>query len=296
MALSVKSEARHDRPALVNMFQGIQQTFINELENLEKKHLPAGQSAPHFNKKSWVRGEDINSGGNSSDDGHDDGGTMALMHGHVFEKVGVNFSSVQGQFSPEFANRILGTDVKNLTFWASGVSFVGHPRNPFAPIGHMNVRAIETTEAWFGGGGDLTPTFPFDEDTQLFHQTLERACPNSLYPAWKKECDNYFYLPHRKEPRGVGGIFFDHLNIQNGWNDPMFLQNVALSFLKAYTTIVDKRHPTPYTGDHRKQQLIKRGRYVEFNLIHDRGTLFGLQTGGNTEAILMSLPPVAAWP
>lgn len=281
MALPVESPSLHNRSALIEIFQSVQQDFLSILESLEKKVTGKQHS---FELKNWKRSEVKN-----------DGGTMAVMRGDVFEKVGCNFSSVHGTFSSEFADRILGVDAKNLNFWASGVSFVAHPSNPFAPIGHMNIRAIETTKAWFGGGGDLTPVFPLDEDTQQFHQSLKEACPANYYDSWKDACDQYFYLPHRKEPRGVGGIFFDHLNVSDGWSDPSFLSRVALAFLKVYTSIVEKRCTTPFSEQDKQAQLVKRARYVEFNLLYDRGTLFGLQTGGNTEAILVSLPPMASW-
>lgn len=278
---SPESSHLHDRSILVDVFQSVQQQFIDTLECLEAN---VSGNKHTFERKNWQRSTLKN-----------DGGTMAFMRGNVFEKVGVNFSSVQGTFPPEFGERVLGVDAKNLDFWASGVSFVGHPRNPLAPTGHLNVRAIETTTAWFGGGGDLTPAIPFEEDSQAFHTALQNACPPEHYGAWKQACDNYFYLPHRKEPRGVGGVFFDHLNVADGWNGASFLPKVALAFLKAYAGIVEKRCSMPYTEEDKQTQLRKRSRYVEFNLLYDRGTLFGLQTGGNIEAILMSLPPLAAW-
>lgn len=281
MALPITTTHAHNRPQLVQMFQSVQQQFIATLESVEQR---INQENHTFKRKTWQRSEKPN-----------DGGTMAVMHGHVFEKVGVNFSNVQGTFSPEFADRILGVDAKNRDFWASGVSFVAHPRNPFAPIGHMNIRAIETTESWFGGGSDLTPAIPFNEDTQAFHEALKNVCPSQHYPTWKDACDTYFYLPHRQEPRGVGGIFFDHLKTKEGWNNPTFLENMALCFLKTYANIVEKRCTMPYGEEHKQAQFTKRSRYVEFNLLYDRGTLFGLQTGGNTEAILVSLPPSAGW-
>lgn len=282
MALSVAQPTLHDRGKLANMFQAIQRDFITRLEGIEAE--ACGKNHAQFELKPWKRSEAEN-----------DGGTMAVMRGEVFEKVGANFSSVRGRFPEQFADRVLGVDARNLDFWASGFSFVAHPKNPFAPIGHMNVRAIETTNAWFGGGGDLTPVFPFEEDTRFFHETLAKACPGNYYATWKEECDKYFYLPHRSEPRGVGGIFFDHLRADDGWDDASFLMNIAQAFLHAYATLIEKRYATPYGDDERAAQSIKRARYVEFNLLYDRGTLFGLQTGGNTEAILVSLPPMASW-
>lgn len=270
---------------LTNWFKELQQIFITELEDIESSYV--GTSAPFtFEKSSWKRS-----------DREEDGGTMAVMRGEVFEKVGVNFSVVQGEFSPEFSKNIPGA-VEDPRFWASGLSFVAHPRNPYVPIAHLNTRHIVTTRSWFGGGGDLTPTFPFEDDTQEFHQSLKDACDThgeEDYAHFKKWCDEYFYLPHRKEPRGVGGIFFDNLSTDHFEKDFKFIQIVGINFIKAYAEIVRRRMQMPWDEMAIQQQRIKRARYVEFNLLYDRGTLFGLKTGGNTEAILMSLPPLASW-
>ena len=224
------------------------------------------------------------------------GGTMALLRGRVLEKAGVNVSVVSGEFSEAF--RIPGA-AEDPRFWAAGVSVVVHPMNPWVPAAHMNTRMIVTTRSWFGGGGDLTPVFPDVADTADFHAAFKTACDahdSSYYPRFKAWCDDYFYLPHRGEPRGVGGIFFDDLSSGDWHADFAFVRDVGLAFLEVYPRLIRRRMATPWTDAERRAQLIKRGRYVEFNLIHDRGTLFGLQTGGNTDAILMSLPPEAAWP
>jgi coproporphyrinogen III oxidase len=226
------------------------------------------------------------------------GGTMAMMRGRVFEKVGINVSTVSGAFSPEFRGEIPGAE-EDPRFWASGISLVAHLRSPLVPAAHMNTRHIVTRKAWFGGGADLTPIYPDPEAAESFHGALAAACAGydaGSYDKFKKWCDDYFYLPHRGEPRGAGGIFFDYLDGGDWERNFAFVQAVGEAFLGIYPGIVRERMNRPWTDEQRRHQLVRRGRYVEFNLLYDRGTRFGLKTGGNVEAILMSLPPEAAWP
>ncbi len=224
---------------------------------------------------------------------------MSVMRGRVFEKVGVNISTVDGKFSDEFSGQIRGAKESDGQFWASGVSLVAHMRSPLVPAVHMNTRHIRTSVGWFGGGADLTPMVPNDEDTKDFHAALRAACDahgEDYYARFKKWCDEYFYLPHRNEPRGVGGIFYDHHDTDDWDADFAFTQDVGKAFRDIYPQLVRRHKDREWTAEQREHQLVRRGRYAEFNLIYDRGTTFGLKTGGNTEAILMSLPPEAKWP
>ena len=226
------------------------------------------------------------------------GGESHLMRGEVFEKVGVNVSHVWGEFSPQARGQVAGADESDGKFVACGISLVAHMRNPYVPIVHMNLRYLRTSRAWLGGGADLTPTFPFDQDTSDFHSALRRACDTyrpDAYTEFKAWCDRYFYLPHRQEPRGVGGIFFDDLTSGNLPADFDFIRGVGEAFLNVYPSIVARRKDTPYDEAARDRLLIKRGRYVEFNLVYDRGTKFGFSTDADPEAYLMSLPPLVKW-
>jgi coproporphyrinogen III oxidase len=226
------------------------------------------------------------------------GGAMRVMRGQTFEKVGVNVSHVWGTFASHLLSQIPGAAESEGRFVACGLSLVAHPYNPYVPTVHMNLRFLATSRGWFGGGTDLTPTFPFEEDTQQFHQGLQRACDAyraGAYQEFKEWCDRYFYLPHRQEPRGVGGIFFDELAGGDRERDFAFVRSVGATFLTTYREIVARRIDTPFDEAARERLLIKRGRYVEFNLVYDRGTKFGFGTDADPEAYLMSLPPLVKW-
>ena len=274
-----------NRSITQSWFEHLRDDICNRFEQIEIEYAEKHNLIPSkFERKSWNRDE----GG---------GGVMSVMRGNVFEKVGVNVSAVMGEFTPEMMQKTPGAN-KNPAFFATGVSLVSHMKSPLVPAAHFNTRYIETTKSWFGGGGDLTPMYPDDVETALFHEYFKKACDKhnpEYYPKFKKECDEYFYLPHRKEPRGVGGIFYDYLNTGNFDADFAFTKDVGLAFADAFTEIIRPKIYESWTQEQREYQLYKRGRYVEFNLLYDRGTKFGLMTGGNTEAILMSMPPEVKW-
>ena len=275
-----------DKKALASKwFAALRDDICAAFEAIEDSVATKQKPGGRFERKSWNR----DGGG---------GGEMSLMRGLVFEKVGVNISTVFGSFSDDFKAEILGAETDG-AFWASGISLVAHMQNPHVPAAHMNTRFICTSQNWFGGGGDLTPLLPDAEAGADFHAGLKAACDRhdpDYYAKYKKWCDEYFYLPHRDEPRGAGGIFYDNLNSGDWSADFAFTQDVGRGFRDAYVDIVKSRMNKSWTDAERHQQLVRRGRYVEFNLLYDRGTLFGLKTSGNIEAILMSMPPEVRWP
>ncbi len=265
-------------------FEALRTRICDAFERIERDM--GSDSAFEFTP--WNRDDDSTGAGG--------GGVRGVMKGKVFEKVGVNVSTVGGTFSPEFAKTMHGA-AENPNFFATGISLVAHMANPHVPAVHMNTRYLITGKNWFGGGADLNPPIPYAEDTAAFHARLKAACdahPVADYDAYKKWADDYFYIPHRKCHRGVGGIFYDHLEGDFDTNFA-FTRDVGEAFLDIYPQIVRQRMHTPFTPEERQQCLIWRGRYAEFNLVYDRGTLFGLKTGGNIDAILMSLPPEAVW-
>ncbi|MDQ3140059.1 MAG: oxygen-dependent coproporphyrinogen oxidase [Pseudomonadota bacterium] len=277
-------ELDEEQQAARDWFEALRDRICAEFEAIEREAC----SDAAFAYTPWDRTDPDGSPGG--------GGVRGIMKGKVFEKVGVNVSTVGGSFSPEFAQTILGAD-EDPSFFATGISLVAHMANPHVPAVHMNMRFLCTTKRWFGGGADLNPPIPYEQDTADFHARLRATCAAhdpTYYPRFSKWAEEYFYIPHRGVHRGVGGIFFDHLEAHF---EPhfAFTQAVGEAFLDIFPALVRRRMASPFDDADKARQLAWRGRYAEFNLIYDRGTLFGLKTGGNVDAILMSLPPVATW-
>jgi coproporphyrinogen III oxidase len=263
--------------------------FFRDLQRRICAAFEAFEPQARFEARSWAKpaGHRLQGGGESR-----------ALRGQVFEKVGVNVSHVWGTLASEAHGQVAGARESEGRFVAGGISLVAHMVNPYVPAVHMNLRYLRTSKAWFGGGSDLTPTFPFEEDTGDFHAALKRACDSyrpDAYAEFKAWCDRYFYLPHRQEPRGVGGIFFDDLAGADPQADYAFVRAVGEAFLEVYPRLVARRKDTLFDAEARERLLLKRGRYVEFNLVYDRGTKFGFQTDADPEAYLMSLPPVVKW-
>ncbi|MFL2886290.1 MAG: oxygen-dependent coproporphyrinogen oxidase [Candidatus Pelagibacterales bacterium] len=269
-------------------FEDLRKEIIKVFLDIENNNSRSSKKN-NFNFKKWKR-----KSGNTKDNG---GGTMGIFYGDVFEKVGVNVSTVHGKFSSKFKKQIPGAE-KSGKFWASGISVVAHMNSPFIPSFHFNTRFIVTESSWFGGGMDMTPAFKDIKNKNTLHQNLKKMCDmhdKKYYKKFSKECDEYFYLPHRKETRGDGGIFFDRLNTKRFENDFAFVKDTGKAFIEIVPKIILRNIKKKWTKDDKRKQEIKRGRYAEFNLLYDRGTKFGLETDGNIDAILMSMPPKAIW-